>query len=181
MNAGGCCNADGDSGLLQPGCDLPVPGDRDEVDAIERTRLADVAHHLAGEVDTSAAVLVEGVYKWVGTASSGICEESLRAIVADGGAMTPAKTGPSKWMVPRHLSKASSEKFTCTKRKSASRFQSGKVASLDVTPMRKRFVVLAVSDENRRASSIMERTVRSSDRRPVSGRSPYTNSNSSTP
>jgi hypothetical protein len=60
-----------ESGSFESGGDLPVPSDRDEMDAIERLRLSDVAHHLAGEVDTRGAVLVEGPDEWFGDGELG--------------------------------------------------------------------------------------------------------------
>jgi hypothetical protein len=46
--------------VLEPRCYLAVPRDRDEMNSVERARLTDVVHHLAGEVDSRVSVCVEG-------------------------------------------------------------------------------------------------------------------------
>lgn len=53
-------------GALEPSCDVAVPGDRDEVNAIECAGLADVVDHAACEVDARVRVLVQGVDQVLG-------------------------------------------------------------------------------------------------------------------
>lgn len=113
----GPLKTDGDSGLLQSSCDLPIPGDRERCTPSNAPESRMSLTTWQAKSTPALLSLSRACASGSGTASSGISEESLRAIIAEGGAMTPAKTGPSKSMVPRHLNKTSSEKLTCTKRR----------------------------------------------------------------
>ena len=84
--------------------------------------------------------------------------------------MTPAKTGPAKSTEARHSRRSRAEKEIWASRKSASCFQAGRGRRPEATPIRA--AVAPGRSANRRASAIIPLTVRSSERDPVSGRSP---------
>jgi hypothetical protein len=56
---------DVESDALEPSGDLAIPRNRDQVDAIERARVSDVAHHLASEVHASTTVRFQGSNDWL--------------------------------------------------------------------------------------------------------------------
>ena len=66
------------------------------MDAVERTRLADVVHHAGRESTPASGFMSRAAMRWSGTVNSGVSAESLRAIVAELSTNTPVNTGPSK-------------------------------------------------------------------------------------
>ena len=111
---------------FEPGRDLAVAADRDEVHAVERARLADARRRGRTRASTPAfGSRSIAASHASGTASCWMSAPILRAIATLGTTITPAYTGPSNSTVARHSSSSSSEKRTCANRKSASRFHAG--------------------------------------------------------
>ena len=107
------------------------------MDAVEGARHFDVADHLARVVDPSIRIGFQRCDETIRNGQFRDIGRELRAIVADVGTITPAKTGPAKTTCERQARSAGSDQLTWTKRKSASRFHAGRRESRVVTPTRR--------------------------------------------
>ena len=86
--------AGGGSGSFESGGNLPIPGDWMRWTPSNAPELRMSLTIWQAKSTPALRSASRACMSGSGTVSSGICEESLRAIVAEGGAMTPAKTGP---------------------------------------------------------------------------------------